>query len=94
MMLPKTRDAVVLTAREAEKAQMLVPLLLWMEYTYVIIFPMIALTAFFFIDFSMKIWIALLSFSILFFLWQRYVMLWLYGKSQFDSVSWLHLEPD
>ena len=77
---------------------MLVPLLLWMEhldvgsciranlrYTYVIIFPMIALMAFFFIDFSMKIWTALLSFSILFFLWQRYVMLWLYGKSQFDS---------
>jgi len=85
MMLPKTRDQVVLTAREAEKAQMLVPLLLWMEYTYCILFPAIALTAFYFIDFSLKIWTALLSFSVLFFLWQRYVMLWLYGKSQFDS---------
>eukprot|EP00435_Cladocopium_sp_Y103_P059516 s1118_g21.t1 len=85
MMLPKTRNHLVLTAREAEKAQMLVPLLLWMEYTYCIIFPGIALTAFYFIDFSLKIWTALLSFSVLFFLWQRYVMLWLYGKSQFDS---------
>ena len=55
------------------------------RYTYCIIFPGIALTAFYFIDFSLKIWTALLSFSILFFLWQRYVMLWLYGKSQFDS---------
>lgn len=85
LVLPKTRDPVVLTAREAEKAQMLVPLLLWMEYTYVIIFPAIAFTAFYFIDFSMKIWVALTGFAILFFLWQRYVMLWLYGKSQFDS---------
>eukprot|EP00438_Fugacium_kawagutii_P025849 Skav231404 [mRNA] locus=scaffold4039:17613:31298:- [translate_table: standard] len=85
---------------EAEKAQMLVPLLLWMEqlggngpgYTYCIIFPGIALTAFYFIDFSLKIWTALLSFSILFFLWQRYVMLWLYGKSQFDSETWREKE--
>lgn len=55
------------------------------RYTYVIIFPAIAFTAFYFIDFSMKIWVALTGFAILFFLWQRYVMLWLYGKSQFDS---------
>lgn len=54
---------------------MLVPLLLWMEYTYVIIFPAIALTAVYFLDYSMKVWIALLAFSVLFFLWQRYVML-------------------
>ncbi|CAE7271961.1 unnamed protein product, partial [Symbiodinium pilosum] len=85
MILPKTRSTSMLTAREAEKAQMLVPLLLWMEYTYVVIFPGIALTAVYFIDYSMRVWLALLAFSILFFLWQRYVMLWLYGKSQFDS---------
>jgi len=84
-MLPKTRSTMMLTAREAEKAQSLVPLLLWMEYTYVVIFPGIALTACYFIDYSMRIWLAQLAFSILFFLWQRYVMLWLYGKSEFDS---------
>ena len=61
------------------------------RYTYCIIFPGIALTAFYFIDFSLKIWTALLSFSVLFFLWQRYVMLWLYGKSQFDSETWREL---
>lgn len=59
-----------------------------LRYTYCILFPAIALTAFYFIDFSLKIWTALLSFSVLFFLWQRYVMLWLYGKSQFDSDTW------
>jgi len=84
-MLPKTRSPSVLSHREAEKAQVLVPLLLWMEYTYVILFPAIALTSVYFVDHSMKVWQALLCFSLLFFLWQRYVMLWLYGKSQFDS---------
>ena len=50
-----------------------------------ILFPAIALTSVYFVDHSMKVWTALLCFSLLFFLWQRYVMLWLYGKSQFDS---------
>ncbi|OLP89705.1 hypothetical protein AK812_SmicGene28834 [Symbiodinium microadriaticum] len=85
VVLPKTRSPSVLSHREAEKAQVLVPLLLWMEYTYVILFPVIALTSVYFVDHSMKVWQALLCFSLLFFLWQRYVMLWLYGKSQFDS---------
>ena len=30
----------------------------------------------------MKVWQALLCFSLLFFLWQRYVMLWLYLRLQ------------
>jgi len=75
-----------ITTREAEKVQILMPLLLWMEYTYVVIFPAMAFVTFYLLtDQSSTVCGWLLGFSVLFFLWQRYVMLWLYGKATYDS---------
>jgi len=79
-------DRPNITVREAERAQILVPLLLWMEYTYIVIFPAMAFITFYLVtDQSSVVCGWLFGFSIIFFIWQRYVMLWLYGKSTFDS---------
>lgn len=80
------RDQSLITAREAEKIQILMPLLLWMEYTYVVVFPAMAFITFYLLtDQSSVVCGWLLGFSVLFYLWQRYVMLWLYGKLSYDS---------
>mmetsp|Transcript_45543 Transcript_45543/g.97653 ORF Transcript_45543/g.97653 Transcript_45543/m.97653 type:complete len:1025 (+) Transcript_45543:55-3129(+) len=75
-----------ITAREAEKSQILMPLLLWMEYTYVVVFAWMAFCTFFLATTEGYVVCGLLlCFSILFYIWQRYVMLWLYGKATYDT---------
>jgi len=79
-------EARGITVREAERLQTLMPLLLWMEYTYVVIFPAMAFITFYLLtDESSTVCGCLCGFAVLFFIWQRYVMLWLYGKSTYDS---------
>eukprot|EP00429_Kryptoperidinium_foliaceum_P040957 CAMPEP_0176182236 /NCGR_PEP_ID=MMETSP0120_2-20121206/93373_1 /TAXON_ID=160619 /ORGANISM="Kryptoperidinium foliaceum, Strain CCMP 1326" /LENGTH=624 /DNA_ID=CAMNT_0017520479 /DNA_START=34 /DNA_END=1908 /DNA_ORIENTATION=- len=74
------------TARVAERAQILVPLLLWMEYTYIVVFAWMALfTLFLATDEGSAVCRLLVGFSVIFYIWQRYVMLWLYGKATYDT---------
>jgi len=85
-ILPKFKNLEAVTSREAERAQILAPLLLWMEYTYIVIFPAMAfLTLYLMTDTQNTVCLSLLAFSVIFYLWQRYIMMWLYGKSTFDS---------
>jgi len=88
-MLPKSRSQTQhchVTAREAEKAQILMPLLLWMEYTYVVVFAWMAFCTFFLAsDMGSTVCGLLFVFSVLFYIWQRFVMLWMYGKATYDS---------
>eukprot|EP00930_Biecheleria_cincta_P001385 TRINITY_DN102527_c0_g1_i1.p1 TRINITY_DN102527_c0_g1~~TRINITY_DN102527_c0_g1_i1.p1 ORF type:complete len:984 (-),score=146.78 TRINITY_DN102527_c0_g1_i1:1048-3999(-) len=86
MILPKTKSSDVITPREAEKAQILAPLLLWMEYSYIVVFTAMTIPIFYIVttaDFT--VCGELFGFSVVFFLWQRYVMFWLYGKTEYDS---------
>lgn len=87
-ILPKQRsdNGKTIGAREAERAQILMPLLLWMEYTYVVVFAWMALFTFFLATKEGNdVCGLLLFFSILFYIWQRCVMLWLYGKATYDT---------
>lgn len=85
-LLPRSSRPDVVTAREAEKAQLLMPLLLWMEYTYIVVFTAMAVMTFFFItDQSTTICGWLIVFSLIFYAWQRYVILWLYSPAMYDS---------
>lgn len=84
-ILPSCKKEVLLTPREAEKAQSLAPLALWMEYSYLVVFPFIACYGIFLIGPFRQVCKAQAAFAIIFFVWQRYVMLWLYGKMQYDG---------
>jgi len=85
-LLPRSESPSTVTAREAEKAQLLMPLLLWMEYTYIVIFTGMALVTFFFItDESCTICGYLVLFGLIFYAWQRYIILWLYSPATHDS---------
>ncbi|CAE8586333.1 unnamed protein product [Polarella glacialis] len=85
-MLPKFQSPETVTPREAERAQILAPFLLWMEYSYVVVFPSMALCTFYIAsDKNLNICAWLFGFSLIFYMWQRYVMLWLYGKTSYDS---------
>jgi len=87
-MLPSSSSATTISVREAEKAQILMPLLLWMEYTYIVIFPAMTLVTFYLLtDDTSMVCLWLLIFSLLHFFWQRGVMLWLYGKATYDSTE-------
>jgi len=87
-LLPKSHDLKVLTAREAEEAQALVPLMLWMEYTYLVVFPAMAFMTFLLAsDSASEVFKWLLIFALVFYAWQRYVMLWGYGKTTYDSAQ-------
>lgn len=86
LLLPKSSDSSVVTVREAEKAQVLVPLLLWMEYSYIVVFTAMTIPTLYMVTTDASaVGQRLLGFSIVFFLWQRYVMLWLYGRTEYDS---------
>merc|ERR1719388_22582 len=64
------------------------PLMLSLEYTYMIIFPgMVTLTFFFITTESTTILYYLLVFAVVFHIWQRYVMLWGYGRTSVDSAE-------
>ncbi|CAE8614232.1 unnamed protein product, partial [Polarella glacialis] len=84
-MLPKCKSPHAVTPREAERAQILVPFLLWMEYSYVVVFPSMALCTFYIASDNLNICAWLFGFSLIFYIWQRYLMLWLYGKTSYDS---------
>lgn len=84
-ILPMCKKEVLLTPREAEKAQSLAPLALWMEYSYLIVFPFIACCGAFLIGPYRQVCKAQAAFALIFFVWQRYVMLWLYGRMQYDG---------
>lgn len=93
--LPRSENVNKVTAREAEKAQILVPLMLAMEYTYMIIFPAMAFVMFYVVtDHASTIFRWLLVFAVVFHIWQRYFMLWGYGKATYDSnlsfVAFIH----
>jgi len=85
-MLPRSENATKVTVREAEKAQALVPLLLWMEYTYSVIFPVMACFTYYVVtDKTSEVFFLLLCFAAIFYVWQRFFMLWLYGKTTYDA---------
>mmetsp|Transcript_99442 Transcript_99442/g.287029 ORF Transcript_99442/g.287029 Transcript_99442/m.287029 type:complete len:1098 (+) Transcript_99442:85-3378(+) len=81
-----TEELPRVTARLAERAQILVPLLLWMEYTYIVVFAWMAFFTFFLAtDEGSTVCGLLFGFSVIFYIWQRYVMLWGYGKATYDT---------
>jgi len=86
-IMPKMKRHDTVTPREAEKAQSLAPFALWMEYSYIIVFPFIAFPAMFFVGPSRTVSKWLVGFSIIFFIWQRYVMVWLYRKVRYDGTD-------
>jgi hypothetical protein len=66
-ILPKFNKPGVITAREAERAQILAPLLLWMEYTYIVLFPAMGfLTLFLMTDTTSTVCLSLRAFSVVF----------------------------
>jgi hypothetical protein len=83
-----TQPKEEITAREAERAQILMPLLLWMEYTYVVVFAAMAVIGMYVVTDKMTTVLGwLFAFSVIFHLWQRFVMLWFYGKATYDSAE-------
>merc|ERR1719375_715834 len=57
-----------------------------MEYTYMIVFPALAFTHFFIVsDNPSAIFRWLLVFAVVFHIWQRYIMVWGYSKTMYDS---------
>lgn len=61
-------------------------MLLSMEYTYMIIFPVTSFLMLFIVtEERSKNFLLLLIFAVVFHVWQRYIMIWGYGMATYDS---------